>query len=86
MKVHFIDTHLLVPSSRSSANTKVKYQSHISQNITEKLYISLLAPATRGLRNWWLPLPLWHMGGKSPQKQRRLIIIEQKLKKLVQNY
>ena len=36
-----------------------------------------LAPATRGLRNWWLPSPLWHMGGKSPQKQRRPIIIEQ---------
>ena len=35
------------------------------------------APATRGLRNWWLPSPLWHMGGKSPQKQRRPIIIEQ---------
>ena len=49
-------------------------------------YQYFLAPATRGLRNWWLPSPLWHMGGKSPQKQRRPIIIEKKLIKLVQNY
>ena len=33
MKGHLIDTHLLVPRSRSSANVKVKYQGHISQNM-----------------------------------------------------
>ena len=31
MKAHLIDTHLLVPSSRSSAKAKVKYQGHVSQ-------------------------------------------------------
>ena len=31
MKAHFIDTHLLVPRSRSCANVKVKYQGHVSQ-------------------------------------------------------
>ena len=44
----------------------------------------LRAPATRGLRNWWLPSPLWHMGGKSPQKQRRPIKIEQNQLKKIQ--
>ena len=29
MKAHLIDTHLLVPRSRSSAKVKVKYQGHI---------------------------------------------------------
>ena len=43
----------------------------------ELRHFRVMAPATRGLRNWWLPSPLWHMGGKSPQKQRRPIIIEQ---------
>ena len=31
MKAHLIDTHLLVPRSRSSAKVKVKYQGHVSQ-------------------------------------------------------
>ena len=31
MEAHLIDTHLLVPRSRSSAKVKVKYQGHISQ-------------------------------------------------------
>ena len=30
MKAHLIDTHLLVPRSRSSAKVKVKYQGHVS--------------------------------------------------------
>ena len=38
MKAHFIDTHLLVPRSRSSAEVKVKYQAPISQ----KMSISVL--------------------------------------------
>ena len=29
MKVHLIDTHLVVPRSRSSAKFKVKYEGHI---------------------------------------------------------
>ena len=33
MKEHLIDTHLLVPRSRSSAKVKVKYQGHVSQNM-----------------------------------------------------
>ena len=33
MKVHLIDTHLLVPRSRSSAKVKVKYQGHVSQKM-----------------------------------------------------
>ena len=33
MKAHLIDTHLLVPRSRSSAKVKVKYQSHVSQKM-----------------------------------------------------
>ena len=33
MKVHLIDTHLLAPRSRSSANVKVKYPSHVSQKM-----------------------------------------------------
>ena len=33
MKAHLIDTHLLVPMSRSSANIKVKYQGHVSQKM-----------------------------------------------------
>ena len=33
MKAHLIDTHLLVPRSRSSAKVKVKYQGHVSQKI-----------------------------------------------------
>ena len=33
MKAHLIDTHLLVPRSRSSAKVKVKYQDHVSQNM-----------------------------------------------------
>ena len=33
MKAHLIDTHLLVPRSRSSAKVKVKYQGHISQKM-----------------------------------------------------
>ena len=33
MKAHLIDTHLLVPRSRSSAKVKVKYQDHVSQKI-----------------------------------------------------
>ena len=31
MTAHLIDTHLLVPRSRSSAKVKVKYQGHVSQ-------------------------------------------------------
>ena len=31
MKAHLIDTHLLVPRSKSSAKVKVKYQGHVSQ-------------------------------------------------------
>ena len=31
MKAHLIDTHPLVPRSRSSAKVKVKYQGHVSQ-------------------------------------------------------
>ena len=34
MKAHLMDTHLLVPRSRSSAKIIVKYQGHISQNMT----------------------------------------------------
>ena len=33
MKAHLIDTHLLVPKSRSSAKVKVKYQGHVSQKM-----------------------------------------------------
>ena len=33
MKAHLIDTHLLVPRSRSSAKVKVKYQGHVSQEM-----------------------------------------------------
>ena len=33
MKAHLIDTHLLVPKSRSSATVKVKYQGHVSQKM-----------------------------------------------------
>ena len=33
MKAYFIDTHLLVPRSRSSAKVKVKYQGHVSQQM-----------------------------------------------------
>ena len=33
MKAHLIDTHLLVPQSRSSAKVKVKYQGHVSQKV-----------------------------------------------------
>ena len=33
MKAHLIDTHLLVPRSRSSAKIKVKYQGHFSQKM-----------------------------------------------------
>ena len=33
MKAHLLDTHLLVPRSRSSAKVKVKYQGHDSQEI-----------------------------------------------------
>ena len=33
MKAHFIDTHLLVPRSRSSTKVKVKYQGHVSQKM-----------------------------------------------------
>ena len=33
MKAHLIDTHLLVPRSRSSAKVKVKYQDHVSQKM-----------------------------------------------------
>ena len=33
MKAHLIDAHLLVPSSRSSAKVKVKYQGHGSQKM-----------------------------------------------------
>ena len=33
MKAHLIDTHLLVPRSRSSAKVKVKYQGHDSQKM-----------------------------------------------------
>ena len=33
MKTHLIDTHLLVPKSRSSAKVKVSYQGHISQKM-----------------------------------------------------
>ena len=29
MKAHLIDTHLLVPRSRSSAKVKVEYQGHV---------------------------------------------------------
>ena len=33
MKAHLIDTHLLVPRSRSSAKVKIKYQGHVSKNM-----------------------------------------------------
>ena len=33
MKAHIIDTHLLVPRSRSSAKVRVRYQGHISQKM-----------------------------------------------------
>ena len=33
MKAHLIDTHLLVPRSRSSAKVKVKYQGNVSQKM-----------------------------------------------------
>ena len=33
MKAHLIDTHLLVPRSRSSAKVKVIYQGHVSQKM-----------------------------------------------------
>ena len=33
MKAYLIDTYQLVPSSRSSAKVKVKYQGHISQKM-----------------------------------------------------
>ena len=33
MKAHLIDTHLLVPRSKSSAKVKVKYQGHVSQKV-----------------------------------------------------
>ena len=33
MKAHLIDTHLLVPRSRSSAKVKVKYHGHVSQKM-----------------------------------------------------
>ena len=33
MKAHLIDTHLLVPGSRSSAKVKVKYQGHVPQKM-----------------------------------------------------
>ena len=33
MKAHLINTHLLVPRSRSSANVKVKYKGYISQKM-----------------------------------------------------
>ena len=33
MKAHLIDTHLLVPRSRSSAKVKVKYQGHVFQEM-----------------------------------------------------
>ena len=33
MKAHLIDTHLLVPRSRSFAKVKVKYQGHVSQKM-----------------------------------------------------
>ena len=33
MKAHLIDTHILVPSSKSSAKVKVKYQGHVSQKM-----------------------------------------------------
>ena len=33
MKAHLIDTHLLVPGTRSSAKIKVTYQGHVSQKI-----------------------------------------------------
>ena len=34
MRAHLIDTHLLVPRSRSSAKVKVKYQGHVSQKMS----------------------------------------------------
>ena len=33
MKAHLINTHLLVPRSRSSAKVKVKYKGYISQKM-----------------------------------------------------
>ena len=33
MKAHLIDTHPLVPRSRSAAKVKVKYQGHVSQKM-----------------------------------------------------
>ena len=33
MKVHLIDTHFLVPRSRSSAKVQVKYRGYISQKM-----------------------------------------------------
>ena len=34
MKAHLINTHLLLPKSRSSAKVKVRYQGHFSQKMT----------------------------------------------------
>ena len=31
MKAHLVDTHVLVPRSRSSGKVKVKYQGHIPE-------------------------------------------------------
>ena len=33
MKAYLIDTHLLLPRSRSSAKVKVKYQGHVTQKM-----------------------------------------------------
>ena len=33
MKAHLIDTHVLIPRSRSSAKVNVKYQGHVSQKM-----------------------------------------------------
>ena len=33
MKAHLINTHLLLPRSRSFAKVKVKYQGHVSQKM-----------------------------------------------------
>ena len=33
MKAHLINTHLIVPKSRSFAKVKVKYQGHVSQKM-----------------------------------------------------
>ena len=43
MKAHLMDTHLLVPRSRSSAKVMVKYQGHVSgkMSVSQNMGISV---------------------------------------------